>query len=310
MQGSSKALPEIVLSGAVDAPVKAAAPSLLEPVAGAVMSNAKPDDDKAAVWEFQWSAVPGADRVPSSSSISPTRRRPRSMMRHIASTSYRADRKRRSFPRAVASGWKWRVRAIVKDQWTDWSEERSFEVAPAVRIVTRPAIPAAGVLAPLRELLEQQWPKDDSSHGSNWPSRHTRFAWRENPATSRRSSTVLLEDAVGRAGRQGDCLLGVLAVQELSKRFGTPKSERMLEAVKLAASHARRIGGHGNRHGDHVQNQAEKARSEDEFAAWCEIARDLEGPTSKLLLEQAQPGIAGPCASRGKPKRRACRPSN
>jgi hypothetical protein len=27
-------------------------------------------------------------------------------------------------------GWRWKVRALVQGIWTDWSEERTFDVAP------------------------------------------------------------------------------------------------------------------------------------------------------------------------------------
>ena len=280
-----QALPEIVLAGPVDAPAKAVPPSLLEPVAGTVMGNAQPGDGKAAVWQFQWSAAAGATRYQLQVQ-SPRPSTPAFDDAAIASTSYQFTQK------TIVSdderrGWKWRVRAIVKDEWTDWSEERSFDVEPPARIVSRPAVPAAGVLAPLRELLEQQWPKDDTQPWRQLAIAAHAIRMARESADKPAEQYVLLDDAVGRAGRQGDCLLGTLAVQELSNRFGTAESERMLEAVKFAAAHARTLLAVGMVM-ETAFKQAETARSDDDFNAWCEIVRDLETPTSKLLLEQSR----------------------
>ena len=33
-------------------------------------------------------------------------------------------------PISLRLGWRWKVRALVEGIWTDWSEERTFEVAP------------------------------------------------------------------------------------------------------------------------------------------------------------------------------------
>jgi formylglycine-generating enzyme required for sulfatase activity len=298
-----KALPEIVLSGPVDiaakaAPpslqplagtvlgnAKAAPPSLLEPLAGTVLGNAQHAGGKAAVWQFQWSAAPGATRYQLQVQ-SPRPSTPALDDAVIDSTSYQFTQK------TIVSdderhGWKWRVRAIVKDQWTDWSEERSFDVEPPARIASRLAVPAAGVLAPLRDLLEQQWPKDDTQPWRQLAiAAHAIRMARESPDKPA-EQYVLLDDAVSRAGRQGDCLLGTLAVQELGSRFETAESERTLAAVKFAAAHARTLLA-GGMVMETAFKRAETARSDDDFNAWCEIVRDLETPTSKLLLEQSR----------------------
>jgi hypothetical protein len=36
-------------------------------------------------------------------------------------------------------GWRWKVRALVQGIWTDWSEERTFDVAPLAE--NKPASP-------------------------------------------------------------------------------------------------------------------------------------------------------------------------
>ena len=44
----------------------------------------------------------------------------------LTSSSYRYESKGYANPRP---GWRWKVRALVNGIWTDWSEERTFEVA-------------------------------------------------------------------------------------------------------------------------------------------------------------------------------------
>ena len=42
-------------------------------------------------------------------------------------------------PREACHGWRWRVRAMVNGQWTDWSEARTFDLAePADQAAAAP----------------------------------------------------------------------------------------------------------------------------------------------------------------------------
>jgi serine/threonine protein kinase/Flp pilus assembly protein TadD len=100
-------------------------PTLVKPAARATLDNGAHDFSKAVVWEFDWSDVPGATQY----HLYVTRGKTLSFDLKLPSSSYRyewkgfvADQNR--------LGWRWKVRALVNGVWTDWSEERSFDVGP------------------------------------------------------------------------------------------------------------------------------------------------------------------------------------
>jgi serine/threonine protein kinase/WD40 repeat protein/tetratricopeptide (TPR) repeat protein len=102
-------------------------PTLLKPDLGATLPNGAPGRANKEVWPFAWAEVPGASRY-QLQVLGPTAKMAlidellTSSSHQFQSTGYVADTSRK--------GWRWKVRAQVKDGWTDWSEERTFDVAP------------------------------------------------------------------------------------------------------------------------------------------------------------------------------------
>jgi hypothetical protein len=117
-------------------PVLTPGPPLLKPTAGASLDNGAPDGSKSYVWQFGWSDVPRATQyhlyVIGSKAAGPAINNPT-----LTSSSFRseggyvADHNR--------LGWRWKVRALVDGVWSDWSEERTFDVAPLA--ANKPASP-------------------------------------------------------------------------------------------------------------------------------------------------------------------------
>jgi hypothetical protein len=83
------------------------------------------------IWEFRWSAAPGADRYHLMVS-GPMALLPTINDANLASTSYRL-RDKAFIAERDRLNWRWKVRAQVKGEWTDWSEERTFHVAPLAK---------------------------------------------------------------------------------------------------------------------------------------------------------------------------------
>jgi len=105
-------------------------PSLLEPRTGAVLPNGSREGNRTAVWEFKWSAVPGASKY-HLQVIAAKARIPRLDRSDLTSPEYR-DEWRGYVIDPNRLGWRWKVRALVGDVWTEWSEERTFDVQPLV----------------------------------------------------------------------------------------------------------------------------------------------------------------------------------
>ena len=103
-------------------------PRLLKPAAGATLENGAIGGKKVRVWEFGWSEVPGATRYHiyaiGRNAVLPSINNPT-----VTSSSYR-DEEKGYIGDKNRLGWRWKVRALVKGVWTDWSEERTFDVAP------------------------------------------------------------------------------------------------------------------------------------------------------------------------------------
>jgi hypothetical protein len=102
-------------------------PALLKPAPGATLPNGAPGRATMQAWLFAWAEVPGATRY-QLQVVGPTASRPlidellKSASHRYQSNGYVLDTNRK--------GWRWKVRAQVKDGWTDWSEERTFDVGP------------------------------------------------------------------------------------------------------------------------------------------------------------------------------------
>ena len=117
-------------------PVLTPGPTLLKPAAGATVDNGT-GDSKQMAWDFDWSDVPGATQYQlsmmhsSNLSVAPTRRV--TTIFNPTSSSYNLGNK------WGVGGWRWKVRALVNGIWTDWSEERTFDVAALA--INKPASP-------------------------------------------------------------------------------------------------------------------------------------------------------------------------
>jgi hypothetical protein len=102
-------------------------PTLNKPARRATLDNVAIDHSEVLVWDFGWSEVPGATRYhlygsgsnPTSPFLNFT----------LTSTSYRHETKGYVSDQN-RMGWRWKVRALVNGIWSDWSEERRFDVAP------------------------------------------------------------------------------------------------------------------------------------------------------------------------------------
>lgn len=102
-------------------------PKLISPEEGAVLDNGQQDGKDDIVWDFDWSDVTGTTKY-------------NLYVKHTGSTFPMIDVEvYDSSYHSVRSGyiissnrfdWKWKVRAFVNDKWSDWSEERRFDVEP------------------------------------------------------------------------------------------------------------------------------------------------------------------------------------
>ena len=98
----------------------------ISPIDGAVLDNGRSDRTDYIEWVFDWPDVPGAVRY-NLYVIGGRAQFPainveteESAYVHLALGSYIADSNR--------TGWTWKVRSLVDDVWSEWSDERSFEV--------------------------------------------------------------------------------------------------------------------------------------------------------------------------------------
>lgn len=104
-------------------------PTPIMPENHAVMDNGCRNMGDPIEWEFKWSAVPKATsyhlHVIGALATKPVINNSRlsdSMYRHKPTGGYIIKRHQR--------GWRWRVRAFVNGAWSEWSEERTFDVEP------------------------------------------------------------------------------------------------------------------------------------------------------------------------------------
>jgi tetratricopeptide (TPR) repeat protein len=108
--------------------------TLLKPAAGAILDNGAIDFSKMMVWEFDWSDVPGATQyhlyVIGPEQPGPRQTNPGINNSTLTSSYYRHEVKAMIYGDRGRLGLRWRVRALVKGTWTDWSETRTFDVAP------------------------------------------------------------------------------------------------------------------------------------------------------------------------------------
>ena len=101
-------------------------PRLGSPAAGERMDNGC-DGADGVDWRFSWAPVPGAAAyhlwVAREGAANPL------VNEQVSSTEYA-----RSGPGYIAAhnlgGWSWRVRSLVNGAWSQWSEQRPFDVEP------------------------------------------------------------------------------------------------------------------------------------------------------------------------------------
>ena len=102
-------------------------PNLISPAEGAVLDNGCDDKSNKLVWDFDWSDVRGATQyhlyVKSATAVNPV------IDTEMTTSSYHHE----NFSYITNSNrlnWKWKVRAYADNYWTEWSDERSFDVEP------------------------------------------------------------------------------------------------------------------------------------------------------------------------------------
>jgi hypothetical protein len=101
-------------------------PALIAPPHLALMDNGCQDFSNPIIWDFAWSAVPGATRyhlyvIASSASI------PVIDNDTLTETTFRSESMAYT---GVRFGWTWRVRARVAGAWRAWSPTGAFDVEP------------------------------------------------------------------------------------------------------------------------------------------------------------------------------------
>jgi tetratricopeptide (TPR) repeat protein len=119
-----------------ESPDLAPGPKLIQPAAGATLENGSAERRKLRIWEFDWDDVPGATQY-HLYVTGPSAKYPNPHHSTLATSSYR-DQENAYVGDQHRLGWRWKVRALVKGVWTDWSEERTFDVAPLDAVRTSP----------------------------------------------------------------------------------------------------------------------------------------------------------------------------
>lgn len=102
-------------------------PQLISPQEGETLDNGRTDGQDYIIWDFDWSDIYGAIKYNlyvkhTGSQFPAIDREIDSSSFHREDSGYIIDRNR--------FGWKWKVRFYANGRWSDWSEERSFNVEP------------------------------------------------------------------------------------------------------------------------------------------------------------------------------------
>ena len=128
-------VPKLILIGlvtgvvALNAAAQQSPPAPLSPADGEVMDNGCLDRSDSMDWDFEWTAVPGAKKY---HLFVKTSRAPIAAIDNQSIKTTRHEvRKRGAYTGPAGyTGWAWKVRALVGNEWTEWSEERSFTLEP------------------------------------------------------------------------------------------------------------------------------------------------------------------------------------
>jgi WD40 repeat protein len=111
-------------------------PTLHGPASGATKSNGHQATSPFMTWYFSWSPVPGADRY--HLMVRDPKGVPVIDDDTIVSLPYRFDDRDTFVADSNRVGWRWKVRAQVNGEWTDWSDERTFNVEPFGKTQSKP----------------------------------------------------------------------------------------------------------------------------------------------------------------------------
>src|SRR5262245_16651025 len=87
------------------------------------------DHSDPIIWDFAWQAVPGATKY-QLFVISANAPFPLINNSDLASPSYHHEGRGAYVANQNRFGWRWKVRAMVDGAWTQWSDERTFDVEP------------------------------------------------------------------------------------------------------------------------------------------------------------------------------------
>jgi len=107
-------------------------PALVSPLPGAVLDNGCKITPSAGSieWDFGWAAVPGATAYHLYVTGPPNATIPLINNSGIATSNFHYSSPGSYVDDTNLLGWTWRVRALVGNAWTAWSDERSFNVEP------------------------------------------------------------------------------------------------------------------------------------------------------------------------------------
>jgi hypothetical protein len=108
-------------------PTTGCVPELVSPLEGATMDNGCEDRSDPIIWDFEWSACPGAQNydlyvIGWNATIPVIEDRVTNTTYHYESPGYIPDLNRPQ--------WRWKVRAMQNDTWGEWFPEKTFDVEP------------------------------------------------------------------------------------------------------------------------------------------------------------------------------------
>ena len=102
-------------------------PALISPVEYAVLDNGCQNRTNGIEWDFKWTDVPAA-RLYHLYVVGPQAKYPVINNAEITYAAYQDIRAESYIIESNRRGWRWKVRALVGNEWSEWSEERTFDV--------------------------------------------------------------------------------------------------------------------------------------------------------------------------------------
>ena len=105
-------------------------PTPIFPSNGTVLGNGCENRSKDIIWKFRWTEpILGTTRY-HLYVIGPNAEIPLLDRSDITSTTYTDTSSGSYIANQNTRGWRWKVRALMNGIWSDWSEERAFDVEP------------------------------------------------------------------------------------------------------------------------------------------------------------------------------------